>query len=152
MTSVEMSLARLKEEPNRAVARRLVAVNVTQEVVIPRKVRKAERSAKAVVQPWNVGEVHAFVRAVEDDRLYGPLLLSLMGLRPAEICGMRWADVDLGRAALAVSNTRTLMGNRTVIEKDTKSLAAERQLPLPDLVREALTCFRAMQVAEKTRG
>ncbi|MET7728093.1 site-specific integrase [Streptomyces mirabilis] len=152
VTSVEMSLARLKEAPNRAVARRLVAVNVTQEVVIPRKVRKAERSAKAVVQPWNVGEVHAFVRAVEDDRLYGPLLLSLMGLRPAEICGMRWADVDLGRAALAVSNTRTLMGNRTVVEKDTKSLAAERQLPLPDLVREALTCFRAMQVAEKPRG
>ncbi|MET9040262.1 hypothetical protein [Streptomyces mirabilis] len=74
MTSVEMSLARLKEALNRAVARRLVAVNVTQEVVIPRKVRKAERSAKAVVQPWNVGEVHAFVRAVEDDRLYGPLL------------------------------------------------------------------------------
>ncbi|MFG2260372.1 Arm DNA-binding domain-containing protein [Streptomyces mirabilis] len=152
VTSVEMSLARLEEALKRAVARRLVAVNVAQEVVIPRKVRKAERSAKAVVQPWNVGEVHAFVRAVEDDRLYGPLLLSLMILRPAEICGMRWADVDLGRAALAVSNTRTLMGNRTVVEKDTKSLAAEGQLPLPDLVREALTCFRDMQVAEKTRG
>jgi integrase len=149
VTSVEMSLARLKEALNRAVARLLVAVNVAQEVTIPRNVRKAERSAKAVVQPWNVEEVQAFVRAVKDDRLYGPFLLSLMGLRPAEICGMRWADVDLGRAALAVSSTRTLMGNKTVVEKDTKSLAAERQLPLPDLVREALTCFRDMQMAEK---
>ncbi|WP_327137772.1 site-specific integrase [Streptomyces sp. NBC_01340] len=149
VTSVEMSLARLKEALNRAVARRLVAVNVAQEVTIPRNVRKAERRAKTVVQPWNVEEVHAFVRAVEDDRLYAPLLLSLMGLRPAEICGMRWADVDLDKATLAVANTRTLMGNRTVVEKDTKSLAAERQLPLPDLVREALTGFRAMQVAEK---
>ncbi|MFJ9710688.1 tyrosine-type recombinase/integrase [Streptomyces sp. NPDC101234] len=149
VTSVEMSLARLKEALNRAVARRLVAVNVAQEVAIPRNVRKAERRAKAMVQPWNVEEIHAFVRVVKDNRLYGAFLLSLMGLRPAEICGMRWADVDLGRAALAVSNTRTLMGNRTVVEKDTKSLAAERQLPLPDLVREALTCFRAMQVAEK---
>ncbi|GHD36475.1 hypothetical protein GCM10010317_000840 [Streptomyces mirabilis] len=72
-----------------------------------------------------------------------------MGLRPAEICGMRWADVDLDKATLAVANTRTLMGNKTVVEKDTKSLAAERQLPLPDLVKEALTCFRATQVAEK---
>lgn len=62
---------------------------------------------------------------------------------------LRWADVDLGRAALAVANTRTLMGNKTVVEKDTKSFAAERQFPLPDLVREALTCFRARQVAEK---
>jgi integrase len=144
-----MSLARLKEALNRAMARRLVAVNVAQEVTIPRKARKAERRAKVVVQPWNVEEVHAFVRAVEDDRLYSPLLLSLMGLRPAEICGMRWADVDLDKATLAVANTRTLMGNRTVVEKDTKSLAGERQLPLPDLVREALTRFRATQVAEK---
>jgi integrase len=97
VTSVEMSLARLKEALNRAVARRLVAVNVAQEVTIPRNVRKAERRTKAVVQPWNVEEVHAFVRAVKDDRLYAPFLLSLMGLRPAEICGMRWADVDLDK-------------------------------------------------------
>jgi hypothetical protein len=82
VTSVEMSLARLKEALNRAVARRLIAANVAQEVTIPRKARKAERSAKAVVQPWNVEEVHAFVRAVKDDRLYAPFLLSLMGLRP----------------------------------------------------------------------
>jgi integrase len=95
VTSVEMSLARLKEALNRAVARHLVAVNVAQEVTIPRNVRKAERRAEAVVQPWNVEEVHAFVRAVKDDRLYAPFLLSLMGLRPAEICGMRWADVEV---------------------------------------------------------
>lgn len=148
MTSVEMSLARLKEALNRAVARRMVAVNVAHEVTIPRNVRKAERRAKAVVQPWNVEEVHAFVRVVQGDRLYGPLLLCLMGLRPAEICGMRWADVDLGNAVLSVANTRTLMGNKTVVEKDTKSLAGERELPLPDLVREALGRFRAMQVTE----
>jgi integrase len=149
VTSVEMSLARLKEALNRAVARRLVTVNVAREVTIPRKARKAERSAKALVQPWNVEEVHSFVRAVEDDRLYAALLLSLMGLRPAEICGMRWADVDLGKATLAVTNTRTLMGNKTVVEKDTKSLAGERQLPLPDLVRETLMRFGATQAAEK---
>ncbi|MFF4138722.1 hypothetical protein ACFY1B_46525 [Streptomyces mirabilis] len=76
---MEMSLARLKEALNRAVARRLVAANVAQEVTIPRKVRKAERRAKAVVQPWNVEEVHAFVRAVKDDRLYAALLLTLPG-------------------------------------------------------------------------
>lgn len=49
---------------------------------------------------------------------------------------MRWSDVDLGRATLAVTRTRTLMGNRIVVEKDAKSLAGERQLPLPDLVGE----------------
>jgi integrase len=144
-----MSLTRLKESLNRAVKRRLVEVNVAQEVTIPRKVRKAERRNRTLVPPWNVEEVHAFVRAVEDDRLYAPFLLSLMGLRPAEICGMRWADVDLERAMLTIANTRTLMGNKTVVEKDTKSLAGERELPLPDLVRVALTRFQAIQMAER---
>nr|WP_237558027.1 phage integrase SAM-like domain-containing protein [Streptomyces sp. SID5470] len=147
--SVEMSLARLQEALNRAVKRRLVEVNVAQEVTIPRKVRKAERRTRALVPPWNVDEVHAFVGAIEDDRLCAPFLLSLMGLRPAEICGMRWADVDLERAMLTIANTRTLMGNKIVVEKDTKSLAGERELPLPDLVRGALTRFVAVQMSER---
>ncbi|MEU1012108.1 tyrosine-type recombinase/integrase [Streptomyces sp. NPDC005890] len=50
---------------------------------------------------------------------------------------------------MTVANTRMLMGNKTVVEKDTKSLAGERQLPLPDLVREALARLRAMHVAEE---
>ncbi|MEV8312267.1 hypothetical protein AB0P36_34475 [Streptomyces flavidovirens] len=43
------------------------------------------------------------------------------------------------------------MGNRTVVEKDTKSMAGERVLPLPVLVREALKAFRATQ-AKGTRA
>lgn len=149
VASVEMSLARLKEALDRAVARRLVEVNVAREVKVPRNHRKAERRAKTVIPPWNLQEVRAFVDAVKADRLYAAFLLSLMGLRPAEICGMRWSDVDLGGATLTVHRARTLMGNKVVVEKDTKSLAGERELPLPDLVGEALAAFRAAQVTEK---
>jgi integrase len=42
-----------------------------------------------------------------------------------------------------------MMGNRTVVEKDTKSMAGERVLPLPGLVREALKAFRAQQAKER---
>ena len=147
--SVDMSLGRLKDALNRAVTRRLVTVNVASEVHIPLKARKAERKTKAVVQPWNATEVGAFMTAMKGDRLYAPLLLSLMGLRPAEVCGLRWQDVDLDAATLSIANTRTLMGNRTVVEKDTKSMAGERVLPLPALVREALKTFRATQAAER---
>lgn len=148
---MDMSLARLKEVLNRAVTRRLVAVNVASEVHIPLKARKAERKTKTVVAPWNAAEVSAFVLAMKGDRLYAPLLLSLMGLRPAEVCGLRWSDIDLNAATLDISNTRTLMGNKTVVEKDTKSMAGGRLLPLPALVREALKEFRATQAAESWR-
>lgn len=147
--SVEMSLARLKDALNRAVKRHLVAENVAQDVSIPRKSRKAERLTKMVVPPWTEAEVHSFVLAMRDDRLCAPLLLSLMGLRPAEVCGLRWSDVDLDKDTLSITNTRTMMGNRTVVEKSAKSVAAERLLPLPALVSDGLKRFAAVQSAEE---
>ncbi|MDQ0957812.1 integrase [Streptomyces sp. B4I13] len=149
VTSVDMSLARLKEALGRAVTRRLVQVNVAAHVTIPRRARKEERKSKEEVQPWNVQEVQKFIQGIRGERLYAALLLSLMGLRPAEVCGLRWEDVDLGNATIAIANTRTMMGNRYVVEKDTKSLAGERVLPLPALVLAALKAFRALQVEER---
>lgn len=149
VTSVDMSLARLKDALNRAVTRRLVTMNVAQHVTIPRRARKEERKKKEEVKPWNVQEVQRFVQGVKGERLYAPLLLSLIGLRPAEVCGLRWEDVDLDNATIIIANTRTMMGNRYVVEKDTKSLAGERELPLPAPVLAALRSFKALQAKEK---
>ena len=124
-------------------------MNVAQYVTIPRKARKEDRKHNEPVEPWNVAEVHVFVDGIKDDRLYAPLLLSLMGPRPAEVCGLRWDDIDLAHDTLAIANTRTLMGNKTVVEKDTKSMAGERTLPLPAPVKDALRRFKAQQAAEK---
>ena len=60
-----------------------------------------------------------------------------------------WSSNSLTRPSVSQTTDRTQAAAPTVVEKDTKSLAAERQLPLPDLAMEALTCFRAIQVAEK---
>lgn len=144
-----MSLARLKEALGRAVTRRLVYVNVAAHVTIPRRARKEERKNKEEVPPWNVHEVQKFIHGIRGERLYAALLLSLMGLRPAEVCGLRWEDVDLENATIVIANTRTMMGNRYVVEKDTKSLAGERDLPLPALVLGALKAFRALQAEER---
>lgn len=70
VVSVEMSLARLKDALNRAVTRRMVAVNVAQEILIPRRAWKEERRTKEVVAPWSVAEVHSFVVAVKSHGLY----------------------------------------------------------------------------------
>ncbi|MEV7218906.1 hypothetical protein AB0N98_03390 [Streptomyces sp. NPDC093681] len=88
MTSVEMSLARLKDALNRAVTRRLLTMNVAQHVTIPRRARKEDRKKNQEVKPWKVQEVQMFIHGVRTERLYAPLLLSLMGLRPAEVCGL----------------------------------------------------------------
>ncbi len=93
--------------------------------------KKTDKRERERPKPWTVDEVQTFIKGIEDDRLYAPLLLSLMGLRPAEVCGQRWTDIDLQLGTLEMTNTRTMVGNRTVLEKDAKTAAGERVLPLP---------------------
>lgn len=148
-TTVGMALGRLKEALNRAVTKRLVAINAAENVSIPRKARKAERKTKVEVPPWTPDEVRLFVAGILDERLYAPLLLGLMGLRPAEVCGLRWEDIDLEARTLSITITRTLMNNNEVVEKDTKSEAGDRDLPTPGPLVDALRKFRACQAREK---
>lgn len=149
ISTVEGVLVRLRSALGRAVVRKLVGVNVAAEVrpsLVDKKTDKRERERP---KPWTVVEVQTFIRGIADDRLFAPLLLSLMGLRPAEVCGQRWVDVDLQLGTLEIANTRTMIGNVTVLEKDTKTASGERVLPLPQGPWEALRRFRAQQAAER---
>lgn len=148
-STVEGILGRLKEALNRAVGKKLVHQNVAQFVTIPRKARKEDRRKNPRTEPWNVVEVKEFLLGIRDDRLFAPLLLSLMGLRPAEVAGLKWEHIDLETGALTVATTRTMVGNAKVVEKDTKTEAGERTLPLPRPVHSALLAFRAVQEAER---
>jgi len=142
-------LSRLKEALGWAVVRKYVHANVAQYVQIPRKAWKEDRRTNQRAKPWNVVEVKDFLLGIRDDRLFAPLMLSLMGLRPAEVAGLRWEDIDLDRATLSIVNTRTMIGNAVVLEKDTKTEAGERVLPLPEPVRQSLLAFKALQEIEQ---
>lgn len=148
--SVQLTLGRFRSALNVAVRRQLVIRNVAQFVTIPRAATKAAAEKAAERKPWTAVEVKVFLAAIVGERLYPCLLLSLMGLRPAEVCGLRWAeDVDLEAGTLAAGeNTRTLVDGE-VEEKGAKSPAGKRGLPLPMPAATALKTFRAKQAAEK---
>lgn len=148
VTYVKGTLQRLRECLARAVVRKLIVANPAEFVKVSLQDRKRDRRENRREKPWNVDEVQQFIRGLEQDRLYAPLLLSLMGLRPAEVVGMRWADIDLKLGTLETLNTRTMLGSR-VIEKDAKTDAGERVLPLPSKASEALKKFRALQARER---
>lgn len=149
VSTVEGILTRLREALSRAVVRKLIAVSPARHVRVALQDKKADKRDRDRPKPWTVEEVQAFIRGIEQDRLYAPLLLSLMGLRPAEVCGQRWTDIDLQLGTLEVTNTRTMVGNKRVLEKDTKTSSGERVLPLPQWPWEALKRFRAQQAREK---
>lgn len=149
-STVDGVLGRLRAALRYAVRKRIVGRNVAEYVTVPRKARKQDRRDNQREQPWGVVEVKEFVVGIREDRLFAPLLLSCMGLRPAEVAGLRWAkDIDFEAGALDIANTRTMIRNARVVEKDTKSEAGERTLPLPEPVRLALANFLVLQEAER---
>lgn len=140
--SVQLMLGRLKAALNDAVnPRRLIPYNPALPVECPEQDSTPR-------EPWTEVEVRQFREVLKGNRLEAPLLLSLMGLRPAEVCGLRWSDVDLEAGALTVANTRTLVDGQ-VIEKGPKSRKGRRPLPLPTPVLAALIKYKAQQAAER---
>ncbi|MDX3519269.1 site-specific integrase [Streptomyces scabiei] len=149
VSTVEGIMTRLREALSRAVVRRLIAVSPAVHVRVSLADKKTDKRERERPKPWTVDEVQTFIKGIEGDRLYAPLLLSLMGLRPAEVCGQRWDDIDLQLGVLEMTNTRTMIGNVKVLEKDAKTAAGERALPLPQWPWEALRKFQAEQAREK---
>ncbi|MEU5872483.1 tyrosine-type recombinase/integrase [Glycomyces sp. NPDC047369] len=147
--SVRLTLGRLRTALNEAVRRQLVVRNVALYVGIPRAASKAANEAQAERTPWTEVEVRTFLAGIKTERLYPVLLLSLMGLRPAEVCGLRWSDVDFEAGTLAAGkNTRTLVDGE-VEEKSAKSAAGDRGLPMPAAVQAGLKTLKVKQAAEK---
>ncbi|MEU5112007.1 tyrosine-type recombinase/integrase [Streptomyces longwoodensis] len=149
VSTAEGVLTRLREALGRAVVRKLIPASPAQYVRISLADKKTDKRERPKAKPWTVAEVQQFIAGIEPDRLYAPLLLSLMGLRPAEVVGLRWTDLDLKLATLEMVNTRTMIGNVRVLEKDAKTAAGERVLPLPGPVLDALKKYRALQARER---
>jgi integrase len=57
--------------------------------------------------PWTGAEVRTFIAELHEERLHAPMLLSLLGLRPAEACGLAWPDVELGAGTLSVQHAHS---------------------------------------------
>ncbi|HMH76874.1 MAG TPA: tyrosine-type recombinase/integrase [Candidatus Udaeobacter sp.] len=139
--SVQLTLSRLRQALDDAVEEGIVVRNVAA------KVRGASK-AKPKVEPWTTAEVKAFLSGIRGERLQAVMLLSLMGLRPEEVCGIRWSDVDLDAKSLRIANVRTLVAGE-VVEKEPKSEAGKRPLPLPAAAVTGLKTFKALQATEK---
>lgn len=116
---------------------------------------------------WQAEDAVTFLRSVREDRLYAAFLCSMLGLRRGEVCGLRWADVDLtgdrakerklpeGTPSIAVVNNRVstydAAGKMLVVEGSPKGKGRRQApyLPIPQLLVTALKTLKAAQSAEK---
>ncbi len=69
----------------------------------PPSLHSASSARRRAMRTWTVAELHAFLDHVRDDRLHAVWMLAAnTGMRRSELGGLRWADVQLDQARLAV--------------------------------------------------
>jgi integrase len=130
----------LKKALGQAVKWRLISGNPLDAVDPPRVERKR-------MQTYDMAQTAEVLALVGHTRVYVPVLLALLcGLRRGEITALRWCNVDLDGAQLAVVES-TEQTSKTTRLKETKTGRA-RTVALPSLVVEELRQHRIKQAQE----
>ncbi len=115
----------------------------------PASTAEKPRAAQSEMVVWSAAQLATFLRSVEGDRFAGMWRLAAMtGMRRAELCGLRWSDVDLDAARLAVISTRTVVRTK-VVEGTPKTRAGSRLLSLDDKTVAAIRSWRAIQAGDR---
>jgi integrase len=128
-----------------AVAWNLVARNVADAARPPRQSSATPNSFRV----WSANEVHRFLIATKDERLSAAwTLFCTTGLRRGEVLGLRWQDVDLDGARLAVVNTLVSVAYQVEVSSP-KSARSRRSVPLDSQTVSALRAHRVQHAKER---
>jgi integrase len=120
----------------------LVARNVAQ-LADPPSPKRAD------MRTWTAAQLRAFLEHVESERLAALWMLAAStGMRRGEVLGVRWVDVDLDLARIAVRQTLVLAG-RQVVVSEPKTSRGRRSIALDPRTVAALRAWKAAQAAER---
>jgi integrase len=101
------------------------------------------------MRTWSAEQLGAFLSSVRNDRLH-PLwhLIAMTGMRRGEAIGLRWSDVDLENARLAVRRA-LIPTNREVVVSEPKTAKGRRVIALDPATVEVLKSQALRQLEEQ---
>ncbi|MDQ3986898.1 MAG: tyrosine-type recombinase/integrase [Actinomycetota bacterium] len=131
---------------NDAVKWGLIAANPASAADPPRLEHPA-----ATMRIWTASQLRSFLETTEGDDLH-PLwvLLATTGMRRGEVLGLRWGDVDLARAVLAVRQTAVTVEGQ-IRFSEPKSARSRRVIALDDFTCRVLGQRLAKQRPESSQ-
>lgn len=102
------------------------------------------RVVDAEMVTWSDTQARVFLDAVADDRLYSMWVLFLTtGVRRGELTGLRWGDVELDRATMAIVRNRVSAGRgKAVSTHQPKTRRGRRNVALDVTSVEVLRAHR----------
>lgn len=138
-----------------AVRRELVTRNVAEIAEMPPGARAPKQGRSLTIE-----QARELLDAAASHRLGALITVGLMlGLRPGELCGLRWIDVDLDEGVLTVNQARkreyqSEEGRRTevLLFGDPKTPRSRRSLDMPAPVVAALRAHSRRQAAERLKA
>lgn len=124
----------------RAVREELIFRNVARLVELPQWQR-------GTIRPWSGDEAKSFLAAAKSDPLHAAfVVLIFYGLRRGEALGLRWEDINFDSGTIKIrQQLQRIRGD--LLLAPVKTSAGKRDLPLLDLVRDALKLQEAQQAA-----
>ena len=115
----------------RAMREELVIRNVARLVELP-------EWRRGTVRPWSAAEARQFLAAAKSDPLYAAfVVLIFCGLRRGEALGLRWEDIDFPAGTIQIRMQLQRIRGELLLAP-VKTHAGKRDLPLLDVVRQAL--------------
>ena len=129
-----------------AVRKRLLVRNVALDADPP--------SAKAARAPemewWTPSELSTFLRSVGDDQLF-PLfrLAAMTGMRRGEVCGLRWADLDLDTGKITVRHQIITINGALIFRDRPKTDHGLRTVKLDAETLRIIGAHRAVQLSQR---
>lgn len=92
---------------------------------------------KPKIEYWNQKELKFFLNEIKDTYLYFPtLIISMTGLRVAELCGLKWSDIDYKKGYLTVNRQviRDESTHKLVVQDTLKTNNSKRSISLPKIL------------------
>jgi integrase len=111
------------------------------------------RVVDAEMVTWSDTQARAFLDTVAGDRLYAMWVLFLTtGVRRGELAGLRWDDVELDRATMAIVRNRVSAGRgKAVSTHQPKTRRGRRKVALDVTSVDVLRAHRTAQLEERMR-
>ncbi len=112
---------------------------------------RTQGNGQQEMKTWSAEQLSAFLASTKDERLF-PLwrALAMTGMRRGEAVGLRWDDVDLENARLAVRRALIPHGD-TVIVSEPKTARGRRVIALDAETVEVLKAQAARQLADQAK-